>query len=118
MTRHVGTRCAKFIQMPALLRIVWDAYWEALERRTPTGTQVVNAIEGMIRLECVKPPTQLQIHSMIDAIGMTDDLKMYSDAACRMYDVGHLFFNMRMVPSSSLQEFYNGTLLNEWIQTR
>jgi hypothetical protein len=108
----------KFLQMPALLRIIWDAYLEAMERSTPASNRLSMDVEYLFRMEFVRPPTQVQIRSVIERIDGVDGLGMYSQAAKRLYELASLNFVMRMVPSNSLEGFYDGSLVDAWIVQR
>ncbi|KAF8119964.1 hypothetical protein EV363DRAFT_1193808 [Boletus edulis] len=118
LERHAERAFVKFTQIPALLQIIWDAYWEALQHHDPAATQVANVIECTILQDCVRAPTQVQIRAMIDAIRVAASLNIYAYTAQKIYNVSHLCLSMRMVPSQRLEEFYRGALLDEWIRER
>ena len=118
LQQGVQRAVVKFLQMPALLRIIWDAYLEAMERSTPASNRLSTDIEYLVRMEFVRPPTQVQIRSVIEKIDGVDGLGMYSKAAKRLYELANLNFVMRMVPSNSLEGFYHGSLMDAWVAQR
>ena len=107
----------RFKRMPALLRIIWDAHWEAIEHATPASTRFAIYVQIKMEVEnAERAPCLTKLGHVVDALGKVETLAMYSRHAERLYGLGVQGLLARMVPSERLEEFYNGQLFDEWVE--
>ncbi|KAG6369019.1 hypothetical protein JVT61DRAFT_2565 [Boletus reticuloceps] len=79
----------RFRRMPALIRIIWDAHWEAIERAAPASTRFAIYVQIKMEIENADgAPCLTKLRHMIDAMGKVDILGMYSAHAERLYGLG------------------------------
>ncbi|KAF8435845.1 hypothetical protein L210DRAFT_986258 [Boletus edulis BED1] len=106
----------RFRRMPALIRIIWDAHWEAMERASPASTRFAIYVQIKMEIESAdRAPCLMKLRHIIDAMGKVDTLGVYSAHAERLYGLGEQRLLAAMVPSERLEDFYNGRLLDEWV---
>ena len=107
----------RFERMPALLRIVWDAHWEAIERATPGSIRFAIYVQIKMEVEnAERAPCLTKLRHMVDALEKVETLGMYWRHAERLYGLGVQGLLARMVPSERLEEFYDGRLFDEWVE--
>lgn len=115
MQRKDELRIVKFRRIPGLIRIIWDAHWDALHHGSPASIRFAIYVEEKIDVEAPeRAPCQVQIMHIVEAIGKVEELDMYSAQARMWCGFEGQGLHMRMVPSGRLEEFYDGRLLAEW----
>ncbi|KAG6369711.1 hypothetical protein JVT61DRAFT_13636 [Boletus reticuloceps] len=115
LRRREELMVVRFQRMPGLIRVIWDAHWEAHRHESLACMRFRMYVEEKIDVEAVeRAPCQVEIRHMMDSMGKVEALQRYSVQGRRLYELEGRHLHMRMVPSDQLRDFYDGSLLEDW----
>lgn len=96
--------------MPALVRIIWDGYFDALSLTSEQAAQLAMAIRKTVKQK-ERMPTISQLLALVEGFKKIPELHSYVTLASHLSSSGLI---MRMVPTKSLGGFYDGPLVEAW----